>query len=156
MVTLQSGCAMTKGKFRGECSRVCHFLILSRDSSYKALKIRTRRMSQTIEKEVQVMEYLASQNSVHVGQSWVREACDTFQIDVPGGSHTYLVYEPLGISLSERIDLQPGKRLKISLVKVATYCLLLGIDYLHSSGVIHTGKYSILRQDVYSLLTFSL
>lgn len=102
------------------------------------------------------MEYLASWNSVRVGRSWVREACDTFRINVPGSSHTCLVYEPLGTSLLERIDLQPAKRLKMPLVKVATYCLLLGIDYLHSSGVIHTGKYSILRQDLYSLLTFSL
>jgi serine/threonine-protein kinase SRPK3 len=92
-------------------------------------------------KEVQVLEYLASRNSAHDGRSWLREACDTFQIDVPDGSHTCLVYEPLGISLLERIDFQPGKRLEMPLVKVATYCLLLGIDYLHSSGVIHTGKY---------------
>ncbi|KFZ04336.1 hypothetical protein V502_10227 [Pseudogymnoascus sp. VKM F-4520 (FW-2644)] len=63
-------------------------------------------------KEVQVLEYLASGNSVHDGQSWVCEACDTFQIDVPGGSHTCLAYEPIGISLSERIDLQPGRRLE--------------------------------------------
>lgn len=116
-------------------------LTSSRDSSYKALKVGTRRKSQSMAKEVQVLEYLASGNSVHDGQSWVREACDTFQIDVLGGSHTCLVYEPLGISLLERIDLQPGRRLEMPLVKVSTYCLLLGVDYLHTSGVIHTGKF---------------
>ncbi|OBT76959.1 CMGC/SRPK protein kinase [Pseudogymnoascus sp. 05NY08] len=108
------------------------------DNSYRALKVGTRRNSKSMTKEAQVLEYLASRNSVHDGRPWLREACDTFQIDVPDGSHTCLVYEALGISLLERIDLQPGKKLELPLVKVATYCLLLGIDYLHSSGVIHT------------------
>jgi serine/threonine-protein kinase SRPK3 len=93
--------------------RVCHVLTSSRDNSYKALKVGTRRNSKSMAKEVQVLEYLASQNSVHDGQSWIREACDTFQIDATEGSHTCLVYEPLGISLLERIDLQPGKRLEL-------------------------------------------
>ncbi|OBT58434.1 CMGC/SRPK protein kinase [Pseudogymnoascus sp. 24MN13] len=108
------------------------------DKSYKALKVGTHRNTKSMTKEVQVLEYLASRNSVHDGRSWLREACDTFQIDIPDGSHTCLVYEPLGISLLERINLQPGKRLELPLVKVATYCLLSGIDYLHSSGVVHT------------------
>ncbi|OBT88976.1 CMGC/SRPK protein kinase [Pseudogymnoascus sp. 03VT05] len=108
------------------------------DNSYKTLKVGTRRNSNYMTKEVQALEYLAGRNSVHDGRPWLREACDTFQIDVQDGSHTCLVYEPLGISLLERIDLQPGKKLELPLVKVATYCLLLGIDYLHSFGVIHT------------------
>lgn len=91
-------------------------------------------------KEAQVLEYLNSRDSVHNGRSWVRDACDIFQIDVPSGSHTCLVFEPLGISLSERIDLRPAKRLEQPIVKLITYCLLLGIDYLHTLGVIHTGR----------------
>lgn len=134
------GSAVMKRTLNEECIYEI-VLTLNRDCSYKALKVGTCKKGLSMTKEAQVLDYLKSRDSVHDGRSWVRNACDIFQIDVPGGSHTCLVYEPLGISLSERIDLQPTKRLELPIVKLVTYCLLLGIDYLHTSGVIHTGKY---------------
>ncbi|KFY48078.1 hypothetical protein V496_10330 [Pseudogymnoascus sp. VKM F-4515 (FW-2607)] len=107
------------------------------DCSYKVLKIGTCKKDRSMTKEAQVLEYLNSRDSVHNGRSWVRDACDIFQIDVPSGSHTCLVFEPLGISLSERIDLRPAKRLEQPIVKLITYCLLLGIDYLHTLGYLN-------------------
>lgn len=136
------GSAVMKRTLNEECVYEM-VLTLNRDCSYKALKVGTCKKGRSMTKEAQVLDYLKSRDSVHDGRSWVRNACDIFQIDVPGGSHTCLVYEPLGISLSERIDLQPTKRLELPIVKLVTYCLLLGIDYLHTSGVIHTGKYSL-------------
>ncbi|KFY84363.1 hypothetical protein V500_09378 [Pseudogymnoascus sp. VKM F-4518 (FW-2643)] len=66
---------------------------LSRDET--ALKVGTRRKSQSMAKELHVLEYLAIRNSVHDGKSWVRQACDTFRIDVPGGAYTCLIWELL-------------------------------------------------------------
>ncbi|KAH8757917.1 hypothetical protein F5883DRAFT_367732, partial [Diaporthe sp. PMI_573] len=52
--------------------------------------------------------------------------------------HPCHVYEPLGISLLDFVDLQSSKRLDMPTVKWITTYLLLAMDYLHTSGVINT------------------
>lgn len=116
------------------------FLTYIRSHSYKTLKVGTRRKGNERSQEIRVLNHLKSVGLSHDGRYCVRRVCDYFEIEVPGGHHPCFVYEPLGISLSDYVDLQPSKRLDMPTVKwIATY-LLLAIDYLHQSGVIHTGS----------------
>ncbi|KAH6706597.1 kinase-like domain-containing protein [Leptodontidium sp. MPI-SDFR-AT-0119] len=60
------------------------------------------------------------------------------KITVPGGAHQCLVYEPLGMSLLEYVNLQPNKKLTMRAAAWVTTYLLTGLDYLHTCGVVHT------------------
>ena len=140
--TRQFGFAMIRSRYVNNNAFVTGRLLFNRDGSYKTLKVGTYKKGQSATQELRVLAYLKSLDSVHDGHLCVRRACDTFQIDVPGGHHPCLVYEPLGVSLADYISLQATKGLSLPLVKFITTYLLFGIDYLHTSGVVHTGKYS--------------
>ncbi len=122
-------------------------LTIARDKSYKALKVGTHRKDNDQSQEITVLNHLKNVGLSHDGRYCVRRACDYFEIKVPGGHHPCFVYEPLGISLLDYVELQPSKRLDMPTVKWITTYLLLAIDYLHASGVIHTGE-SPLRQHI--------
>lgn len=98
------------------------------NDTYKALKVGTYSTAEN--RESKVLTYLERSGSTHDGRYCVRRSSDSFKITVPGGAHQCLVYEPLGMSLLEYVNLQPDR--------VATY-LLMGLDYLHTCRVVHTG-----------------
>lgn len=107
------------------------------DKSFKTIKIGIRGTSES--QEVKVLEYLKSINSPHEGRYCVRRACDSFEIQVPGGRHHCIVYEPLGLSLLDYVGRQQNRTLNAGLVKWTMTYLLKAVDYLHTSGVVHTG-----------------
>ncbi|KAH7317710.1 protein kinase [Rhexocercosporidium sp. MPI-PUGE-AT-0058] len=107
-----------------------------KDSTYKALKVGT--YSSIENQESKVLTHLERCGSTHDDRYCVRRSSDSFKITVPGAVHKCLVYEPLGMSLLEYVNLQPGKRLSMKAAAWVTTYLLMGLDYLHTCRVVHT------------------
>ncbi|KAH8820111.1 kinase-like domain-containing protein [Xylogone sp. PMI_703] len=80
----------------------------------------------------------------HDGRYCVRQSCDQFEIEVFDRVHHCLVYEPLGMSLLEYVNLQPDRRLSMKEVAWVTTYLLIGLDYLHKCRVVHTDPVKIV------------
>ncbi|KAI9739918.1 MAG: hypothetical protein M1818_004974 [Claussenomyces sp. TS43310] len=106
-----------------------------KDDTYKVLKVAT--WSQAQNRESEVLKYLKHCTSQHHGQHRVRRSCDSFTIKARGGLHQCLVFEPLGRSLAQYVELQPGWRLTTKAVAQIAKDLLLGLDYMHSYLVVH-------------------
>ncbi|KZF18837.1 kinase-like protein [Xylona heveae TC161] len=115
---------------------LCHDTL---ESSYKTLKVGTlRKENDKSPNEIMVSKYLKSKSLDHNGRYCVRRTCDYFEIEAPNGYHPCFVYEPLGNSLLEYVELQPEKVVNLPQVKWITTYLLHALDYLHQSGVVHT------------------
>jgi len=111
--------------------------LISRADAYKVLKVGT--YSTVENRESKVLSHLAKCSLTHDGRYCVKRACDAFKINVPGGAHQCLLYEPLGMSLLEYVNLQPERRLGMRAAAWVTKYLLIGLDYLHTGRVVHTG-----------------
>lgn len=76
----------------------------------------------------------------HVGQKLYRKLYDSFEVTASRGTtHTCLVQEPLGLSLEQILDLRRSRLLTTDLLKPLLRQLLIGLDFLHVAGVVHTG-----------------
>lgn len=114
-------------------------LKITSDKTYKALKVGICRKSES--QEVKVLKYLKEAKSSHDGRYCVRRACSFFEIQVPGGRHHCIVFEPLGMSLLDFLVRQQNHTLNTGVAKWTMTYLLMAVDYLHTSGVVHTGTY---------------
>lgn len=117
-----------------------YVLIVDRDKSYKTLKVGICR--KTEDREVEVLNFLKGLKSSHNGRYCVRRTRDSFEIKVPDGYHHCLVFDPLGQSLLEYVKRQKGMALDMDIVRWITTYVLTAVDYLHTCGVVHTGKHS--------------
>jgi serine/threonine-protein kinase SRPK3 len=125
------------------------YLNTGSDKTYKALKIGICQKSES--QEVKVLNYLKETKSSHEGRYCVRRACNSFEIQVPGGRHHCIVYEPLGMSLLDFVARQQDYTLNTAVAKWTVTYLLKAVDYLHTSGVVHTG----IRLISYEVLAFT-
>jgi serine/threonine-protein kinase SRPK3 len=114
---------------------------LARDlhhSTYWALKVHINTVTRS--QELLVYQHLRQVKlEEHMGQKHVRTLTDSFTIKGTDGSHLVFVMEPLGMSLRNLQDLQKSRIFPPAVVKRAMDQTLLGLDYLHDAGVIHTG-----------------
>lgn len=58
----------------------------------------------------------------------------------PHGVHPCLVYEPAGVDMSKLLDVFEDGALPVPVHKTAVRSVLVALDYLHKSNVIHTGQ----------------
>ena len=107
------------------------------DKTYKTLKFGVR--STTESQEVKILRHLKEIKSSNDGRYCVRRVCDFFEIDVPDNRHHCIVFEPLGMSLLDYVTLQRDHTLNSGVAKWDLTYLLKAVDYLHTSGVVHTG-----------------
>lgn len=114
-------------------------LNVGRDNSYKTLKVGICR--NTEDREVEVLNYLKKLKSSHNGRYFVRRPRDSFKIEVPDGYHHCLVFDPLGQSLLEYVKRQKGVTLNMDTVRWMMTYVLTAVEYLHTCGVVHTGKH---------------
>lgn len=89
--------------------------------------------------EVKVSELVRSIEAEHPGKARLRVALDTFQIQGPHGSHQCLVFAPLGLTHTKFRTLFPDNALNKDLLQQSLLMVLLGLDFLHQVGVVHTG-----------------
>lgn len=78
--------------------------------------------------------------SDELGYDNVRWVADSFQIEGPRGKHDILVMKPLGMSLRTFQDMQKDGVFGKELVSSALDQVLLGLSFLHETGIVHTGK----------------
>lgn len=64
---------------------------------------------------------------------------DNFQIKGAHGSHQCLVFAPLGWTYTDLRNQLPEKALSKDLLQQSLLMILLGLDFLHQAGVVHTG-----------------
>lgn len=72
---------------------------------------------------------------------------DDFELSGPHGDHIAMVLTPLTTDLSAFRRTAPRNRLPLHTVQMTVACVLLGLERLHSVGIIHTGE--LVRSLVY-------
>ncbi|EEH03132.1 protein kinase [Histoplasma capsulatum G186AR] len=89
--------------------------------------------------EITICNHLKASNIEHPGTPFVRMILDSFNIMGPtGNQHQCLLYQPLGMSYTEFLDLFPNKQMPETLLQRSMQLILLGLDYLHKAKVVHT------------------
>lgn len=122
-------------------------------STYVALKIATAKSSIT-DNEAKVLEYLSHQVFQHPGRNHVMGLLDSFEHQGPNGIHRCLVFDVMGPNSSTMFDSLPPRlkpptsgakaseepergRYPFWMAKSILRQILLGIEFLHKSGVAH-------------------
>lgn len=81
----------------------------------------------------------------HTGTPFVRMILDSLNIVGPtGNQHQCLLYQPLGMSYTQFLDMFPDKQMPEALLQRSMQLMLLGLDYLHKAKVVHTGMFPYL------------
>lgn len=115
---------------------------LARDSTadkYVALKVVTATASER-GSESQVLKKIYQNNPLHPGQQFISSLLDNFSIRGPNGSHSCLITEILGPSVSEVKESFDCDLLPLDIARKVTVQLALGLADIHSCGIIHGGK----------------
>jgi serine/threonine protein kinase len=92
-----------------------------------------------VDNEVAISQYIKSIDAEHPGIQMLRVVLDEFQITGPHGTHQCLVFEPLGISFTKFRHRFPEGGLNPEVLQWAVQQVLLGLDFLHQAGIVHTG-----------------
>jgi hypothetical protein len=98
------------------------------------------RDTATVDNEVSISQHLAATDPEgHPGKQLLRLVLDEFKITGPHGTHQCLVFNPLGLSFTDFRNRFPENGLNKELLQQTLQLLLLGLDFLHQAGVVHTG-----------------
>ncbi|GBE86024.1 Serine/threonine-protein kinase SRPK [Sparassis crispa] len=104
-----------------------------------AIKILTGEATDTRHlHELAFLQHLSRTHSEHPGFSRIVRLIDSFHLIGPHGSHLCIVTELLGESVQWLSEYYEGGRLHPVVVKDIIQQVLLGLDYLHKSNIIHT------------------
>jgi hypothetical protein len=115
---------------------------MSRNNVFLTLKVCIAgKNTSTVDNEVSISRHLSSIDAEHPGKEILRLVLDDFQITGPHETHLCLLFRPLGITFTKFRNLFPGKVLDKSLLHQTLQLVLMGLDFLHQAGVIHTGLF---------------
>lgn len=118
---------------------------MSRLNRFVALKILMANAS-TEENELRILKHLSTCGLNHPAKKHIMALLDDFEHQGPNGAHTCLVFEVMGPSSASMVEELPvnkdilfGRtaRYPIWMAKSMLRQALLGIDYLHQSGIVH-------------------
>jgi hypothetical protein len=113
---------------------------ISRKHVFHTVKVCVVERESTEEhNEVIVSKHLKPIEAEHPGKELVRLVQDHFKIDGPHGTHQCLLFQPLGMSLTDFRNLLPQKAFDKRLLQQSLQLILLGLDFMHQAGVVHTG-----------------
>lgn len=93
--------------------------------------------------ELAVSRHITSIQAEHPGQERLRVVIDEFQTTGVLGTHQCLVFIPLGLTYTQFCHKLPDRALNKELLQQSLIMVLLGLDFLHQAGVVHTGELSI-------------
>lgn len=119
--------------------------MIHRNDIYLALKVCTTgkiNHNSSIDNELSVSRYLKSIEADHPGKGFLRLAVDDFQLPGPNGDHQCLLFTPLGLNYTKLRSLFPENCIPKHLVQYSLQILLVGLDFIHQTGVVHTGQFS--------------
>lgn len=109
-----------------------------------AMKIIVSEYSkETLGTEIKALNQLALGSKSHPGRSYVPCLLDQFNITGPNGEHRCLITKAAGGSVSHAKDECPPYKLSSDVARAISAQALLGLDYIHSCGVVHGGKLGI-------------
>ncbi|KAI1843698.1 hypothetical protein JX266_010144 [Neoarthrinium moseri] len=91
-----------------------------------------------VNNEVVISQHIKAIDAEHPGKQLLRLTLDDFKINGPHGTHQCLVFHPLGMSFSKFRNLFPENGLNKELLQQTLQLVLLGLDFLHQAGVVHT------------------
>lgn len=114
-----------------------------RENRYLTLKVGTIDQKGAIpsqaDTELAVSQYISSVGAEHPGIRYMRLVIDNFTIQGPQGTHRCLLFEPLGMTLTELRNLTTDKALEKGHLQQSLQLVLFALDLLHQAGVVHTG-----------------
>ncbi|KAG5958526.1 hypothetical protein E4U57_001284 [Claviceps arundinis] len=85
------------------------------------------------------LELISNANPSHKGLKYIRVPLDTFDLQGENGTHSCLVFEPMGETIYKFQQDLPGRKFQLPLFKAYMYMLLQSLDYLHTEcRLIHT------------------
>jgi hypothetical protein len=90
--------------------------------------------------ELSVSQYLDSIEAEHPGKNFLRLVVDHFLLQGSVGKHQCLLFTPLGLNFTQLRNRFPEKSVPKQLVQHTMQILLIGFDFLHQVGVVHTGE----------------
>jgi serine/threonine-protein kinase SRPK3 len=88
--------------------------------------------------ELPILQLLSRTNLPHKGQSCVITLLDSFTHSGPNGCHLCLVLPLMPSDLSQ-LTLRGYPR-STNYIRALSSQLLLGLDFIHSSGIVHCGQ----------------
>ncbi|KAG6149255.1 hypothetical protein E4U37_006921 [Claviceps purpurea] len=89
--------------------------------------------------EIGFLKLVSNANPWHEGLKYIRVLLDVFDMKGENGTHSCLVFEPMGETLYQFQRSLPGERFQIRHFKAYLYMLLKALDYLHTEcRLIHT------------------
>lgn len=97
-------------------------------------------------KEIQSYDKLRANADQHPGFSCIMMLKDQFSLQGPNGSHDCLAYEVLGPSIAYVREESTGSSttayLTLTCARKIVHRVLLGLDYMHSVGLVHGDLYA--------------
>lgn len=84
-------------------------------------------------------------DGIHPGKHRSRVTLDDFHVRGPHGTHCCLVFPALGRTLAQVRDVFEDRRLDKLLLQRFLYPILQGLDFLHQTGVVHTGLLNFVK-----------
>ncbi|THX66867.1 protein kinase [Aureobasidium pullulans] len=97
-------------------------------------------LGEDISQEVTISNHIRSIDAHHPGKERLRVTSDDFRVTGLHGVHQCLVFSVLGMTLAHLRDLFEEKALEKTLLQKCLYAVVLGLDFLHQAGVVHTGS----------------
>lgn len=94
------------------------------------------------DREFPILLHLSAVNLDHPGKGHVLGLLDHFKHDGPNGTHLCLVL-PVMVSDGEGMTIT-GKPHQAAYVRSISKQILLGLDFLHTLGIIHCGRSALL------------
>ncbi|KAK2029527.1 protein kinase [Colletotrichum zoysiae] len=88
--------------------------------------------------EVAVSNHIKSIDAEHPGKARLRTVLERFQIQRSSGHHQCLLFSPLGMTYTEFRNHFPAHSISTDLLQQSLLMILLGLDFLHQAGVVHT------------------
>lgn len=114
------------------------YCVECRNSKLVALKVCT--YDGTTTQESAISHHINSIEADHPGKQRLRVAIDEFYLSHESHKHQCLVFAPLGLTYTHFRNAFPSKRLNKDILKQSLLMILMGLDFLHQAGVVHTGK----------------
>ncbi|BCS12688.1 hypothetical protein ALUC_50734A [Aspergillus luchuensis] len=106
-----------------------------KNSQQVVLKILKAEASQDNNRELSILLTLSDSNIDHPGKKQIVELLDHFYTKGPNGTHLCLVF-PTTISDGAALTVSGSPR-EVSYIRAISRQLLLGLDFLHQSGIVH-------------------